>query len=129
MLNRIRNAQAVHKNTVIVPWSFLKYKIAKLLEREGFIELAESKGRRPKKVIKIILKYHKQGTLPSRERPAFTHFKRISKPGQRIYASYKELNSYIKRGGIGIISTSKGLMTHKEAIKNKVGGEVLCEVW
>jgi small subunit ribosomal protein S8 len=122
IFNRIKNAQAVHKSTVDVPFSKIKYKISKILAKQGFIEKSELKGRKINKVIRITLKYIK-------DMPAISNFKRISKPGQRIYISYSEIRRF--RGGYGmtIISTSKGLMTGKEAKKKKIGGEVICEVW
>ncbi|MDP2910327.1 MAG: 30S ribosomal protein S8 [bacterium] len=119
MLNQIKNAQAVSHKTVSVPFSNLKYEIALILEKHGFIEKLERKGRNPKRSIEITLKH------PA----AISGLKRISKPGQRIYTGFK----YIKgsKGGLGIliISTPKGLMTDKEARKNKLGGEVICEIW
>lgn len=123
ILNRIRNAQSVNKETVTVPFSNLKYEIAKILEKEDFIEKVEKKGRKIKKIIEITLKYDKN------KKPVISGLKRISKPGQRIYKSFKEIKP-IKGGyGIAIISTSKGLMIDKEARKQKLGGEVICEVW
>jgi small subunit ribosomal protein S8 len=123
MLNRIRNAQAVFKERVNIPFSKIKYRIAKILEKNGFIERTELRGRKTKRVIRIILKYDEE------KKPQISGLKRISKPGQRIYKSFKEIKS-VKRGyGIAIISTSKGLMTDKEARKNKIGGEVICEIW
>jgi len=122
MLNRIRNAQAVFHSTVNVPFSNLKYEIAKILEKSGFIEKAEKKGKRVKKIIEITLKYENKI-------PAISGLKRVSKPGQRIYKNKRELKP-IKGGyGIAIISTSKGLMTDREARRQKLGGEVICEIW
>jgi small subunit ribosomal protein S8 len=120
--NRIRNAQSVSKEGVIVPSSNLKYEIAKILQKHGFIEKAEKKGRLSKKVIEITLNYE-QG------KPEISGVKRISKPGQRIYKNFKELKPVKSGYGMAIISTSKGLMTDKEARKQKLGGEVVCEVW
>lgn len=122
MLNRIRNALAVFHSTVDIPFSNLKYEIAKILEREGFIEKAEKKGKKIKKPLKISLKYENK-------KPAISGLKRISKPGQRIYKSSKEIRKVKGGYGIAIISTSQGLMTDKEARKQKIGGEVLCEIW
>jgi small subunit ribosomal protein S8 len=122
MLNRIRNAQAVSKETVDIPFSNLKYEMAKILEKEKFIEKVEKKGRKTKRIIEITLRYEDK-------MPVISGLKRISKPGQRIYLPYKKIKK-IKGGyGIAIISTSKGLMTNKEARKQKMGGEVLCEIW
>ena len=123
MLISIKNAQAVGHLTVSVPFSNLKYEIAKILGKEGFIEKVEKKGRGVKKSLEITLKY--KGKVP-----AISGLKRISKPGQKIYLSYKKIKK-VKQGlGIAIISTSKGgLMTNKETRKQKLGGEVICEIW
>ena len=123
ILNRIRNAQAVLKDTLECPFSKLKYEIAKILEKEGFIMKVEKKGRGIKRIIEITLKKCKDKT------PAIYGLKRVSRPGQRIYKKARELRP-IKGGyGIAIISTPKGLMTNKKARKEKLGGEVLFEVW
>lgn len=122
MLTEIRNAQVVNKDTVSIPFSNLKYEIAKILKREGFIEKIEKKEKKVKKYIEITLKY-------SEKIPAISGLRRVSKPGQRIYLPAKKIKRV--RGGYGIvvISTSKGLMTDKESRKQKIGGEVLFEVW
>ncbi len=123
MLNRIRNAQAVLKETVDIPISNLRYEIAKILEKGGFVAEVEKKGKKTKKVIEITLKYNEKV-------PVISGLKRISKPGKRIYKKAKELKPVKGGYGIAIISTSKGgLMTDKEARKQKLGGEVICEIW
>jgi len=123
MLNRIRNAQAVLKETVDIPISNLRYEIAKILEKGGFVAEVEKKGKKTKKVIGITLKYNEKV-------PVISGLKRISKPGKRIYKKAKELKPVRGGYGIAIISTSKGgLMTDKEARKQKLGGEVICEIW
>ena len=130
MFVAIKNAQAVKKETVDIPFSKMKFEIAKILEREGFVEKVEKirkkiqKGRKkPKPFLRIKLKYDENKV------GAISDIKRISKPGQRIYLPYKKIKR-IKGGyGIAIISTSKGIMTDKEARRQKVGGEVICEVW
>lgn len=119
MLNRIRNAQAVSKETVVIPYSNLKYEIAKILEKQKLIGKIEKKGRSPRKIIEIALKY-----------PAvISGLRRISKPGQRIYARTKEIKPVRGGYGISIVSTPKGLMTNKEARRKKLGGEIICEIW
>lgn len=123
LFNRIKNAQAVFHSTVFVPFSKFKYEILKILEKKGFIERFETKGRKNKKVLKIILKYDEE------KRPMIMDFKRISKPGQRIYQPYQKIKKVKGGQGIAIISTSKGLMTDQEAKKQKIGGEVICEIW
>ena len=122
LLNRIRNNQAVLKETVSIPFSNLKYKIAKILEKEGFIEKVEKKGRKIEKVIEINLKY--QDKIP-----AISGLTRVSKPGKRIYTRAKKIKKVKGGYGISIISTPKGLMTDKEARKQKLGGEIICEIW
>ncbi len=126
MLNRIRNAQAVSKKTVVIPYSNLKYEIAKILEKQKLIGKVEKKGRKPKKVLEITLKYSSAGQTDS---SVISNLKRISKPGQRIYTGTKEIRSVRGGYGISIISTSKGLMTNKEAKRKKLGGEIICEIW
>ena len=122
MLNRIKNAQAVLHPQVEVPYSHLKYEMAKLLEKKGFIEKANKAGKKEKKSIEITLKYdNKQG--------AISGLRRISKPGQRIYLPAKKIKKVKGGYGLAIISTSQGLMTDKEAKKQKLGGEILCEIW
>lgn len=122
MLTSIRNGIAVGKTTVSVPFSNLKYEFAKLLQREGFIYLVEKRGRGPKRMIEFVLKYNDG-------KPVISGLKRVSKPGQRIYKSYKEIKPVKSGLGIAVISTSKGLLTDREARKQRVGGEVICEVW
>ena len=122
MLTSIRNAQAVSKETVKVPFSKLKFELAKVLEKSGFLKKVEKKGRGIKKFIEIKLRYEDKI-------PVISGIKKISKPGQRIYSGAKELRPVRSGYGISIISTSKGLMTNKEARKQNIGGEVICQVW
>lgn len=123
MLTAIRNAQAVKKETVEVPFSNLKYAIAEILAKHGFVKKIEKEGRKVKRVMSIALKYN------SDKSPKISGLKRISKPGQRIYKNFKSLKPVYSGFGIAVISTSKGLMTDKEARKQKLGGEVICEIW
>lgn len=136
MLNRIRNAQAVEKPSVKIPWSDLKFRVAKILEKEGFIEDVKKKGRKIKKFIDFELKYKvveheiEKAINPIKETTPFINgLKRISKPGQRIYKGSKSLKPTKGGFGISIISTPKGLMTDKDARQKKMGGEVLFEIW
>lgn len=128
MLNRIRNAQAVLKETVSIPFSNLKYDIAKILENNNFVQNVEKKGRKEKKTIEIILKYEKDESNKQKKRPFISGLKRISKQGKRIYRGAKEIKS-VSRKGIIIVSTSKGIMTGREAKQKGLGGEIICEVW
>ena len=117
MLNRIRNAQMVSHETVSIPYSKIKYEIASIMRRESFVKEIERKGRKEKRIIKITLNKDSAG------------LKRVSKSGQRLYVSYKNIKPVKGGYGLSIISTSKGLMSNKEARKNKLGGEIICEIW
>src|SRR3989344_8536273 len=113
MFNRIRNAQMAGKPEVSIPFSNLKFNIALILEQNKFIGKVEKKGRKSNKLIDIILKYEDK-------QPAISGLKRISKPGQRIYISFKEIKPVRGGYGMAIISTPKGLMTGKEARRQKL---------
>ncbi len=122
MLNQIKNAQAVAKTEVAVPLSKIKNEIAMILAKEGFVGEVKKTTKGQGKIIKITLKYEN-------EVPAIAGFKRVSKPGQRIYEGFADLRKVRGGYGLSIISTSKGLMTNKEARFKKLGGEVICQVW
>lgn len=123
MLTRIRNASAVRKAEVMVPFSKTKLALAQILEREGFAGKAEVQGEPGnRQLINLSLKYQ------NRE-PAITSIKRLSTPGRRLYVGYQELPSVRNGLGIAIVSTPQGLLTNKEARQKKVGGELLCEVY
>ena len=122
MLTRIRNAQAISNETVLVPFSNLKLNLAKILEKEGLIGKVNVQGRKINKIIEIKLSY-KDGE------PAINSIKRISKQGQRIYIKKDEIKPIRQGYGLSIISTSKGLMTNIEAKKKGLGGEVICEIY
>jgi len=131
MFSSIKNAQAVFKETVDVPFSKVKFEIAKVLENEGFVQKLEKikkkvqKGNKsPKPFLRIYLKYDNEN-----KKGAISGVRMISKPGQRIYLSYRRLKKVKGGYGFSIISTSKGIMSDKEARKRRLGGEVICEVW
>jgi small subunit ribosomal protein S8 len=123
MLNRIRTAQAVFKETVDIPFSDLKYEIAECLERGGFVGKVVKKKKEKRKFFCLVLKYGEDGL------PAISELKRISSPGQRIYIKSKEIRKVKGGRGIAIISTPKGVMTNKKAREMSLGGEVICEIW
>ncbi|MFD2615201.1 30S ribosomal protein S8 [Paenibacillus gansuensis] len=123
MLTRIRNANVVRHETVELPASKAKKEIAEILKREGFIRDAEYIEDNKQGIIRIFLKYG-----PNNER-VITGLKRISKPGLRVYTKSTEVPRVLGGLGIAIISTSKGVMTDKEARQSKAGGEVICYVW
>jgi small subunit ribosomal protein S8 len=123
MLTRIRNANVVRHETVEIPASKIKRKIATILKQEGFIRDAEFVEDNKQGIIRIFLKYG-----PNNER-VISGLKRISKPGLRVYTNTQEVPKVLGGLGIAIISTSKGVMTDKEARQSKAGGEVICYVW
>jgi len=123
MLTRIRNANMVRHETVEFPASRLKREITEILKREGFIRDAEYIEDNKQGMIRVFLKYG-----PNNER-VITGLKRISKPGLRVYAKASEVPRVLGGLGIAILSTSKGVMTDKEARQSRVGGEVICYVW
>lgn len=126
MLIRINNAQAVGKEQVSVPFSKMKLKIAQILKENAFIEDVERRKKKAKKTeleyLSIVLKY-------SDNRPALSGFKLISKPSRHSYIGAKEIKPVRSGFGLGIISTSKGIMSAKDAKKQNLGGEMLFEVW
>lgn len=123
MLTRIRNANSSKHESVNVPASKIKIEIAKILDAEGYINGFEIIEDKVQSTIKVNLKYG------AGKQKVITGLKRVSKPGLRVYASSENLPKVLKGLGIAIISTSKGIMTDKEARKLNVGGEVLAFVW
>ena len=123
MLTRIRNANAAKHDSVKIPASNMKKAIAQILVDEGYIKgfTVEEDGKQG--IMEVQLKYGPGKTQ------VITGLKRVSKPGLRIYASKEELPQVLKGLGIAIISTSKGIMTDKEARRQNVGGEVLAVIW
>lgn len=129
MLNRIKNAQAVLKETAVIPYSNMKYEIAKILEKEGFVKKVEKKGRKEKKFLEIYLNYYPDETDRQKKKPAVSGVKRISKLGKRIYKGFKDIKMTKGADALIIVSTSKGLMAGKDAKQKRLGGEVVCEIW
>ena len=123
MLTRIRNANAMRYKEVSMPVSKVKTEIAKILKDEGFIEDYKVNKDKVQGTLVLTLKY-----VNKKER-VITGLKRISKPGLRVYAKAGEVPKVLNGFGIAIISTSKGIMTDKEARKNSLGGEVMAYVW
>ena len=123
MLTRIRNAQVAKHDAVVLPASNAKKAIAKILLAEGYVKSVDFVDDGPQGSIKIALKY------VGGKQPVIAGLKKISKPGLRVYAKGAELPKVLGGLGIAIISTSKGLMTDKEARKQLIGGEVLAYIW
>ena len=123
MLTRIRNANAAKHETVDVPASNLKKEIARILLEEGYIKSYQVLNDTPQGTIRITLRYIGRGEK------VISGLRRVSRPGLRVYAGADELPKVLRGLGIAIISTSKGVMTDKQARANHVGGEVLAFVW
>ena len=123
MLTRIRNANAMRYKEVEVPASRIKLEIARILKEEGYISDVKIKKDKVQDVMVLNLKYGEK-----KER-VITGLKRISKPGLRVYAKVEELPRVLNGLGIAIISTSKGIMTDKEARKESLGGELIAYIW
>jgi small subunit ribosomal protein S8 len=121
MLTRIRNAVLVKKDEVMIPFSRIKFEIAKIMEAERFIAGVEVLEKERK--LKVTLKYNTDGSSSVR------NLKRVSKPGKRVYASKIDLPKVLGGLGVAIVSTSAGLLTASEAKKRGLGGEVLCEIY
>lgn len=123
MLTRIRNSSAVRKSEIVLPYSNLKFEVARVLVDENYLSKVEKveDGNKPK--LKIVLKYRSNG------KPYIKHIKRLSSPSKRVYVS-KETIPYVLNGyGIALISSSQGIVSNKIARKTKVGGELLLEIW
>ncbi len=123
MLTRIRNASAMKYKTVDVLSSKMTKEIARILESEGYIDSFSETGEGSKKMLTLNLKYG------DKKERVITGLKRISKPGLRVYVKADEVPRVLNGLGIAIVSTSKGIMTDKEARKENLGGEVLAYIW
>jgi len=121
MLTRIRNAQTARKTSVSLPASKAKLAIAEVLRSEGYVESVAVEGSGPKRTMTIQLKYYE-------DRPVIDRIRRVSRPGLRIYASVDELPKVLGGLGIAIVSTSKGVVSDRQARAQGHGGEVLCLV-
>jgi small subunit ribosomal protein S8 len=123
MLTRIRNAQTAKQRQVLLPSSNMKVAIARVLKQEGFVRHFDVSKRGPQPTLRIILKYDEK------RHPVLHGLKRVSKPGRRMYAGKGEIPRVQSGMGVAILSTSKGVVTDREARRLGVGGEVLCHVW
>ncbi len=127
MLTRIRNALARRAAEVSLPSSRLKEEIARVLKEEGYIAGYEVENTGSYPVLRIKLKYLREGTRSWR--PAIRGLRRVSRPSRRVYVGVRELPRPYQGLGIAIVSTPQGVMTDREARRRHLGGEVLCEVW
>jgi small subunit ribosomal protein S8 len=123
MLTRIRNAVRIERPEVELPASKVKRGLADVLKREGYIWDWEEVEAQPANQLRLYLKYGPNGEKVIR------HIKRVSRPGRRIYRGVAELKPVLNGLGISVVSTSRGVMSDREARQGKLGGEVLCEIW
>ena len=124
MLTRIRNAALARHDIVNIPSSKIKVEMAKILKNEGFIKDYQlDKNDSPQGLVKLKLHYDEDN------QSAISKLKRVSKPGLRVYVRKGEIPRYYGGMGVAILSTSKGVMTGKEAWRQHIGGELLCYIW
>jgi small subunit ribosomal protein S8 len=123
LLTRIRNAHLAKHDRLDVPASKLKLEVCKLLKEEGFIKNFREMDGTPVKSIRVFLRYSEEGT------PAISSLTRVSRPGRRVYRGADEIERVRNGLGLGIISTSQGLLSDTQARERRIGGELLCEVW
>lgn len=123
LLTRIRNAQVASHAEVIIPGSKLKYEITKLLDRYGYIESTQWVDEGPQGLIRVELRYDKK------DEPIIRSLKRVSKPSRRIYVGAREIPDVLNGLGMSILSTSRGVISGREARAANVGGELLCSIY
>ncbi|MBI3304881.1 30S ribosomal protein S8 [Candidatus Parcubacteria bacterium] len=123
MLTRLKNASRARKDTAVIPHSKVKLAILQILQSAGYVGEITRRGKRIKKRLEVELKYDESGA------PRIESAKRVSRPGQRVYARARTLRSSRHRRGIAVLSTPRGIQTAEEARKSNVGGEMLCEIF
>jgi small subunit ribosomal protein S8 len=122
LLSQIKNNASAKKEAIYMPFSNFDFEVAKILEGAGFVEGVQKKTVGKKSTLEMKVKFIDG-------KPNFSDFKIVSKPSRRIYKSYRECRPVRQNYGIGVLSTSAGITTNKEARKKKVGGEYLFEIW
>lgn len=123
LLTRVRNAHLAKHDRLDVPTSKLKVELCRVLKEAGFVDDFRVIEGVPQGTLRIYLRYSDAGT------PAIQHLRRISKPGRRVYRKADDLRPVRNGLGVGIVSTSQGVLTDAQARQRRVGGEVLCEIW
>lgn len=123
MLTRIRNAITANHSRVDIPGSKLKLEVARILKEEGYINNFVTKGEKPKFTIRIFLRYDAKGVS------SITHLSRVSRPGRRVYVGATQIPNVLGGYGVNIVSTSRGLMSGKQARRENVGGEILANIY
>ena len=122
MLTRLRNGQMRNLNKISIPFSNFREKILEVLKKEGYIINFKIDGDKNTKVLLVDLKYYEG-------QPVIKEIKRVSKPGRRVYSKADSIPKVLNGLGVAILSTSKGVMSDSEAIKNNLGGEIICRVF
>jgi small subunit ribosomal protein S8 len=123
LLTRIRNAHLAKHDRLDVPASKLKAEICRVMKESGFVEDFRVIDNPPQNTLRVYLRYSDEG------QPAIQHVHRVSKPGRRVYRKAEAMKPVRNGLGVGIVSTSQGVLTDAEARQRRVGGEVLCEIW
>ncbi|MBZ0115026.1 MAG: 30S ribosomal protein S8 [Thermoanaerobaculia bacterium] len=123
LLTRIRNAHLAKKDRLDIPASKVKLEVCRLLKDEGFISNYNLLEATPCNQVRVFLRYDQQG------QPAIQRIERVSRPGRRVYRGADDIKPVLNGLGVGIISTSKGLLTDTQAREQRVGGEFLCQIW
>ncbi len=123
LLNRLRNAMRSGHDRVDIPASRVKENLVKVLAEEGFIDSYRRVEEKPRPVLRVLLKYGPDGE------PVVNGLERVSRPGRRVYAAAKDIPEVLGGLGVSILSTSRGILTGRQAREAKLGGEILCNVW
>jgi small subunit ribosomal protein S8 len=123
LLTRIRNAILAKHDRLDVPASKLKVEVCRILQEQGYLRGFRSIEGKPVGTLRLFLRYSDEGT------PAISYIQKVSKPGRRVYRGAEDLTPVRNGLGVGIVSTSQGLLTDAEARERRVGGEILCEIW
>ncbi len=123
LLARIRNAHLAKHDRLDVPASKLKAELCRILKEEGFIRNFRVIEAKPVGTLRILLRYSREGS------PVIHHLARVSRPGRRVYMGASDIKPIRNGMGLGVISTSRGLVSDKQAREQRLGGELLCEVW
>jgi small subunit ribosomal protein S8 len=123
LLTRVRNALTARHERVDIPSSKVKVSIARIMKEEGFIKNFKILKDNKQGVLRIFLKYNDEN------KPVIKGLKRVSKPSRRVYVGASDIPPVLSGLGVGIISTSKGIMSDREARRQKVGGEMMCSIW
>lgn len=122
-LTRIRNAQIAHHSSVVMPGSKMRLGLAQILQRAGYVATADFRKEGPQGLLEVELRYDDS------DAPMITSLKRVSRPSRRVYVGVSDIPEVLNGLGVAILSTSKGLLTDKEARAAQVGGELLCEIY